>query len=165
MEAQLADYRARKRKQQRSQAGWFPSLRLQRNTSNEKLDAINASNGETKDEDILEEPRKDTLQQRISEEEDNCVITDRSESFLTVETTLKLLLWLMLLGAFVFLGLGAVFLLLSLFYLIYSTMDSGRRKDGQLSAYSVFNPNCERLQGQLTAEQFEKELKYGAGSM
>lgn len=30
---------------------------------------------------------------------------------------------------------------------------------GTLSAYSVFNPNYERLPGQLTAAQFENEIR------
>ncbi|VDO71930.1 unnamed protein product [Heligmosomoides polygyrus] len=28
----------------------------------------------------------------------------------------------------------------------------------QMSAYSVFNPNCERLLGQMTAEHFERDV-------
>ncbi|VDN32176.1 unnamed protein product [Cylicostephanus goldi] len=28
----------------------------------------------------------------------------------------------------------------------------------QLSAYSVFNPHCERLLGQMTAEHFERDV-------
>ncbi|RCN37228.1 hypothetical protein ANCCAN_16869 [Ancylostoma caninum] len=28
----------------------------------------------------------------------------------------------------------------------------------RLSAYSVFNPNCERLLGQMTAEHFERDM-------
>jgi len=37
-------------------------------------------------------------------------------------------------------------------------MRSEPRKPGEMSAYSVFNPNCERLAGQMTAEHFENEL-------
>ena len=55
--------------------------------------------------------------------------------------------------------------MISLFYLIYANMRSGPKEEGQLSAYSVFNPNFERLEGTFTAEQFEKELRHGAGSM
>ncbi|VDO31845.1 unnamed protein product [Haemonchus placei] len=28
----------------------------------------------------------------------------------------------------------------------------------KMSAYSVFNPNCERLLGQMTAEHFERDV-------
>ncbi|EJW88880.1 hypothetical protein WUBG_00209 [Wuchereria bancrofti] len=33
-----------------------------------------------------------------------------------------------------------------------------KRKSGELSAYSIFNPHCERLPGTLTAEHFERDL-------
>ena len=34
-----------------------------------------------------------------------------------------------------------------------------RNKD-EPSAYSVFNPNCESIDGTLTAEQFENEIRH-----
>ncbi|VDL83403.1 unnamed protein product [Nippostrongylus brasiliensis] len=34
----------------------------------------------------------------------------------------------------------------------------GTRSEGEISAYSVFNPNCERLLGQMTAEHFERDV-------
>ncbi|KAK6015819.1 hypothetical protein OSTOST_18706 [Ostertagia ostertagi] len=34
----------------------------------------------------------------------------------------------------------------------------GNRREGEMSAYSVFNPNCERLLGQMTAEHFERDV-------
>uniref|UniRef100_A0A0K0CVT0 SAYSvFN domain-containing protein n=1 Tax=Angiostrongylus cantonensis TaxID=6313 RepID=A0A0K0CVT0_ANGCA len=34
----------------------------------------------------------------------------------------------------------------------------GDRNEGEMSAYSVFNPNCERLLGQITAEHFERDV-------
>ena len=33
--------------------------------------------------------------------------------------------------------------------------------DNAPSAYSVFNDNCERLDGTFTAEQFEKQMRHG----
>ncbi|XP_023222512.1 uncharacterized protein LOC111623982 isoform X3 [Centruroides sculpturatus] len=39
------------------------------------------------------------------------------------------------------------------------------RKSDEVSAYSVFNPGCQRIEGTLSAEQFERELKYGAASV
>ena len=30
-----------------------------------------------------------------------------------------------------------------------------------MSAYSVFNPNCESIDGTLTAQQFEREIRHG----
>ncbi|MBN3281311.1 SMDC1 protein, partial [Polyodon spathula] len=71
-------------------------------------------------------------------------------------TLLKVLLWLVLLGLFVELEFGLVFFVLSLFYWLYEGMrDSSQRLSGEPSAYSVFNPGCQAIQGTLTAGQFE----------
>ncbi|KAI5610962.1 SAYSvFN domain-containing protein 1 [Silurus asotus] len=76
-------------------------------------------------------------------------------------TVLKVLLWLVLLGLFSELEFGLPFFLLSLFYWLYEGLRSPAvRKPGELSAYSVFNPNCEPILGTLTAEQLEGEMGY-----
>jgi len=64
--------------------------------------------------------------------------------------------WLLWQLFFAWCEFGAVFFIFSLFILIMLSL--GTRNQGEPSAYSVFNPNCERLLGQLTAEQFESEL-------
>ncbi len=78
---------------------------------------------------------------------------------------LKVILWFILWGLFIELEFGAVYFVISLMFVIYFTMRSGSRKQGEPSAYSVFNPGCEQLDGTLTAEQFESELRYGALSV
>lgn len=40
-----------------------------------------------------------------------------------------------------------------------------KKKPGEISAYSVFNEGCESIDGTLKAEQFEREIRYGAGSV
>uniref|UniRef100_F6RAW5 SAYSvFN domain-containing protein n=2 Tax=Ornithorhynchus anatinus TaxID=9258 RepID=F6RAW5_ORNAN len=76
-----------------------------------------------------------------------------------VLTLLKVLLWLVLLGLFVELEFGLPYFVLSLFYWIYvGTRGPGEKKEGEWSAYSVFNPGCEAIQGTLTAEQLERQL-------
>ncbi|XP_026779655.3 SAYSvFN domain-containing protein 1 [Pangasianodon hypophthalmus] len=76
-------------------------------------------------------------------------------------TMLKVLLWLVLLGLFSELDFGLPFFLLSLFYWLYEGLRSpGARRPGELSAYSVFNPNCQPILGTLTAEQLEGEMGY-----
>ncbi|XP_056150409.1 SAYSvFN domain-containing protein 1 [Lampris incognitus] len=76
-------------------------------------------------------------------------------------TVLKVLLWLVLLGLFVELGFGLPFFLVSLFYWLYEGLRSpAAHKPGELSAYSVFNPDCQPLLGTLTAEQLEGEMGY-----
>ncbi|KAL8183707.1 UNVERIFIED_CONTAM: hypothetical protein K2H54_049322 [Gekko kuhli] len=81
--------------------------------------------------------------------------------FLMNVTFLKFLLWLVLLGLFVELEFGLPYFVLSMFYWIYvGTRGPGERQNGEKSAYSVFNPGCEAIQGTLTAEQLERELQY-----
>ncbi|XP_048081754.2 SAYSvFN domain-containing protein 1 [Ursus arctos] len=84
----------------------------------------------------------------------------RDQSFLTNITFLKVLLWLVLLGLFVELEFGLVYFVLSLFYWMYvGTRGPEEKREGEKSAYSVFNPGCEAIQGTLTAEQLERELQ------
>ncbi|XP_060100958.1 SAYSvFN domain-containing protein 1 [Heteronotia binoei] len=81
--------------------------------------------------------------------------------FLMNLTFLKFLLWLVLLGLFVELEFGLPYFVLSMFYWIYvGTRGPGEKQNGERSAYSVFNPGCEAIQGTLTAEQLERELHY-----
>ncbi|XP_021498690.1 SAYSvFN domain-containing protein 1 [Meriones unguiculatus] len=82
------------------------------------------------------------------------------QSFLTNITFLKVLLWLVLLGLFVELEFGLAYFVLSMFYWMYvGTRGPEEKKEGEKSAYSVFNPGCEAIQGTLTAEQLERELQ------
>ena len=78
---------------------------------------------------------------------------------------LKVLLWCSLMAFFVTLEFGAVFFTLSVFYLMFTNFRKSKKESGELSAYSVFNPNCESIKGTLTAEQFENEIKFGLGSL
>ncbi|XP_075065221.1 SAYSvFN domain-containing protein 1-like [Mixophyes fleayi] len=87
--------------------------------------------------------------------------SDRSVRRITL--LLKFLLWLVLLGLFVELEFGLAYFILSMFYWLYEgTRGPSQRQKGEKSAYSVFNPGCESIQGTLTAEQFERELQYGS---
>ena len=80
-------------------------------------------------------------------------------------TALYILLWLLLWGFFISVEFGFVYFLLSAFVFIVLSLRGSRRKIGELSAYSVFNENCESIDGTLTAEQFERELRYGPASV
>ena len=75
------------------------------------------------------------------------------------------MLWFVLWGLFLELGFGAVYFIVSISVILYRNMRSGTRTSNEPSAYSVFNPNCERIDGTFTAEQFEKELRFGAASV
>ncbi|CEF70246.1 Uncharacterised domain SAYSvFN-containing protein [Strongyloides ratti] len=57
---------------------------------------------------------------------------------------------------YTYLGFGIVYLICFLMFLMFLNM--GKRKKGEVSAYSVFNENFEALPGQMTAEQFEEAM-------
>lgn len=71
---------------------------------------------------------------------------------------LKWIMWLIGYKIFIILEFGAVYFILSGFGLIWLNMHNRSRAPGEASAYSVFNPNCEAIDGTFTAEQFEREL-------
>lgn len=56
---------------------------------------------------------------------------------------------------------GIVYLLFSALFGIYFNTRTGPKRRGEISAYSVFNENCESIKGTLSAEQLEKEMIYG----
>ena len=69
----------------------------------------------------------------------------------------QFLLWLFLLLASIQAEFGIVFFVTSGFYLIWSNL--GMRKKGTASAYSIFNKDFKAIDGTLTAEMFEKEIR------
>jgi len=73
---------------------------------------------------------------------------------------LKFLLWVGLMTIFVKLQFGAVFFIISVFYLICTNLRSRPKQEGEPSAYSVFNPNCEPIDGTIKAEDLEKQLLF-----
>lgn len=56
---------------------------------------------------------------------------------------------------------GIVYLLFSALFGIYFNTRTGPKRKGEVSAYSVFNENCESIKGTLTAEQLQREMIYG----
>uniref|UniRef100_A0A8R1XZF9 SAYSvFN domain-containing protein n=1 Tax=Onchocerca volvulus TaxID=6282 RepID=A0A8R1XZF9_ONCVO len=71
-------------------------------------------------------------------------------------TVFAISLWIIVQWYFTFIEFGLVFFISSLFFVLFINL--GNRKSNELSAYSVFNPHCERLPGTLTAEHFERDL-------
>lgn len=56
---------------------------------------------------------------------------------------------------------GIVFLIVSALFGIYFNTRTKPKRKNEISAYSVFNANCESIDGTLKAEQFEREIRYG----
>ncbi|KAH8359595.1 hypothetical protein KR093_007777 [Drosophila rubida] len=75
------------------------------------------------------------------------------------------LFWVTLYVIAIELKFGLVFLMFSALFGIYFNTRTGPKKSNEMSAYSVFNKNCESIDGTLKAEQFENEIRYGSGSV
>ncbi|XP_035777952.1 SAYSvFN domain-containing protein 1-like [Anopheles albimanus] len=82
----------------------------------------------------------------------------KPRSLLTYLTYLVyLLFWVTLYAIAIELRFGVVFLMLSALFGIYFNTRT-KKAPGEISAYSVFNKNCEAIDGTLKAEQFEREI-------
>jgi Flp pilus assembly protein TadB len=102
----------------------------------------------------------------VDYEEDNDEVEEtESLKFYIFKLMLKFLLWSTLFALFVRFEFGLVYFVLSLLVLIYLNTSKRskrkRRRQGELSAYSVFNRNVERIQGTITAEQLQSNLMGG----
>ncbi|EZA46911.1 hypothetical protein X777_00499 [Ooceraea biroi] len=88
-----------------------------------------------------------------------------SESTLLTKFTYLLyaLLWITLYVIALEYEFGAVYFVLSALLFVCLNTRSRPKQPGEPSAYSVFNPNCEAIDGTLDASQFENEIRYGAG--
>ncbi|XP_058840212.1 uncharacterized protein LOC131695730 [Topomyia yanbarensis] len=81
-----------------------------------------------------------------------------TKSYLTYITYLVyFLFWVTLYAIAIELRFGVVFLMLSALVAIYFNTRT-EKIPGEISAYSVFNKNCESIDGTLKAEQFEREI-------
>ncbi|XP_057296772.1 SAYSvFN domain-containing protein 1-like [Hydractinia symbiolongicarpus] len=77
----------------------------------------------------------------------------------SAKSLLQFALWFSLLLFFIEIEFGAVYFIVSLTIIMYFSMKKG--KSNGPSAYSVFNKDCERIDGTFTAEQFEQQMIYG----
>ena len=144
MEKQLAEYRAKKAKEASEQKWSIPKA------------LFSSKNDSIKNKCEKNQPNKNV---NFKESQEYVALYPRLRIFLTI------VLWCCCFGFFVQVGFGSVFFVLSLFYFMYKSMRSDTRRPWEPSAYSVFNEYCEAIDGTLTGEQFDKELKFGAGSV
>ena len=72
----------------------------------------------------------------------------------------QVLLWLCIFSLAVYAEFGAVFVLTSGFAAIWLNLGRNRGRRGAPSAYSVFNPGCESIDGTLTGEQVDGQIRY-----
>ena len=145
MEKKLAEYRAKKMK--------------------EKLVVTQ----QTVTKAILEESLSKAPIEEPESDNDDSVITEAESSSLkkvflklyNVKVILNFGIWFCLLIFFVKIEFGAVYFAVSGLVVMYYSMGKRKRSPKEPSAYSVFNKNCERIEGTFTAEQFERQMIYG----
>lgn len=138
IQAKLSAYRSTRRKQQ-------------------SQDAVDTDSGSETSKEQVKHSRS-----TMAEDTSNPVSDGPSPWYLCV---LKAILWVLLWGLFIKLQFGVVFLVASALYFMYISMRGSRRKSWEPSAYSVFNKNSEAIEGTLSAEQFERELRFGPTSV
>lgn len=80
-------------------------------------------------------------------------------------TLLKALLWLILWALFVEIEFGVPYLIVSAVYFMFVSLRGSRRRPWEPSAYSVFNKGCEAIDGTLSGEQIDRELRMGPASV
>ncbi|KAG4093952.1 hypothetical protein H8356DRAFT_1696284 [Neocallimastix lanati (nom. inval.)] len=93
--------------------------------------------------------RKEDLA-KAKEEENKTIFTQRNITIFGI--------WLVLQLIFAYLEFGTIFLIISIAILIYMNTSTAEKDPEKKSAYSVFNKNCERLDGQITTATFEKQI-------
>ncbi|XP_071080556.1 SAYSvFN domain-containing protein 1-like [Haliotis cracherodii] len=164
MEEQLAAYRAKKAKEKDASKGSLTSAAY--SFASGILTSRKGVKNENSPPSVQDEQTATTARTggSVTISSEGEILTEE-KPFFSTETILKVLLWFLLWGVFVELGFGAVYFIVSLSIILYRNTRTGPKRDGNLSAYSVFNPNCERLDGTFTAEQFEKELRHGPGAV
>ncbi|KAF5270208.1 hypothetical protein FQA39_LY08422 [Lamprigera yunnana] len=130
----------------------FPTVR-QRMNINEVDKPI-----DTKKESLIIE---DETVSDTEDDEINC-----TPSYITIVTyVLYFVLWFTVYLIFIKLQFGIVYLITSALVGIYFNTRTSRRRANEVSAYSVFNKNCESIDGTLKAEQFEREIRFGSASV
>lgn len=93
----------------------------------------------------------------LEDEDDNCNCCTYID---VIRYVLYFTLWASLYAIFINLQFGIVYLITSALVVMYLNTRTKPKKAGEVSAYSVFNKNCQSIDGTLKAEQFERELLF-----
>ncbi|KOC61965.1 SAYSvFN domain-containing protein 1 [Habropoda laboriosa] len=105
----------------------------------------------------------------VQDTESTCSDDSLDQSQCTMLTKVTYLLYFLLWAALYIIAIeyefGAVYFVVSILVFICLNTRSKPKKPGELSAYSVFNPDCKAIEGTLDASQFEREIRYGIGSV
>lgn len=154
MEEKLAQYRAAKQKEYQQSKTLSDKLTgLIKWIHLPKREEKKTESSCIKEYSYVEKPKEKTRLQKLLD------LIPKNVQLLVFALT-----WTSLWCLFIHLQFGAVYFAVSLLIIMYYSMRT-ERDPSHLSAYSVFNPNFERIDGTFTAEQFEKELRFGPAAV
>ncbi|XP_026760702.1 uncharacterized protein LOC113519723 [Galleria mellonella] len=183
MEAKLKEYRALRRRKElidnakdklersKEKIVNFLVPKIFTNMDKEKKEdeVVLMENEEPPTPELIIQPEDPGVSEEITSEvsELESFEEEKQESwrYFTIKWSIYSLTWLTLYIFFLKIQFGAVFFVLSVLFGIYFNTRTRPKKKGEVSAYSVFNENCVSIDGTLKAEQFEKEIMYGAGGV
>lgn len=119
------------------------------------------SGNRTTDEQLLVAATKD--EEDVQDTESTCSDDSghqpsRCTVLKAVTYLLYFLLWATLYIIAIEFEFGAIYFIASTFTFIWLNTRTRPKKPGELSAYSVFNPNCKSIEGTLNSSQMEKEV-------
>ena len=80
----------------------------------------------------------------------------------TIIFVIKILIYILGQTIAFLLEFGAVFFSIAILVFICTNLRNRSKRKGELSAYSVFNPNCEPIHGTVSAKDLENQLTFGA---
>ena len=145
---------------------------------------VTATSTRRRDDGASEEARRRTTREREDEredEDDDLVVPltgtrKRAETFMRERLgmarwtanvvarfpALRVACWAACARCAAAIDAGPPFVLLTGFALVCGNL--GRRRPGEASAYSIFNPGCARLPGQLTADDADDAARGGFGA-
>lgn len=103
---------------------------------------------EDKNQKMLEEAKK-----RLSESEKEFNPLD----IITTKNLIIVVIWGAIYKLFIHFGFGLVYFFLTIIALIFCNL--GKRKPWELSAYSIFNPNFERIPGTFSASAIQPGIE------
>lgn len=75
---------------------------------------------------------------------------------------LNVIIWCILFSLAVYVEFGVIYIIISGFYIIWVNTSTRPKYRNEISAYSVFNRNCEPIDGTLDAEKLQNQMLLGA---
>ncbi|ORX55403.1 hypothetical protein BCR36DRAFT_347211 [Piromyces finnis] len=108
-------------------------------------------------------PRRVKRQEELKKRKEDLVKAKKEEKTIFTQKNITIfIVWFVFLLIFAYFEFGLLFLIISIGVLIYINTSTEEKDPEKKSAYSVFNKNCERLEGQITTETFEKQIYHKA---